>query len=49
MLDEHLITKIKSEACDESLNELINKHTGLCYDIYKKYLPSQEIAVKESI
>ena len=49
MLDEQLITKIKSEACDESLNELINKHTGLCYDIYKKYLPSQEISGNYSI
>ncbi len=49
MLDEQLINRIKSEACDESLNELISKHTGLCYDIYKKYLPSQEISGNYSI
>ena len=35
MLDEQLISKIKAEACDQSLNKLISKHTGLCYDIYK--------------
>ena len=49
MLDEQLITKIKSEACNQSLTELISKHTGLCYDIYKKYLPSQEISGNHSI
>mgnify|MGYP001285601497 FL=1 len=49
MLDEQLISKIKAEACDQSLNKLISKHTGLCYDIYKKYLPSQEISGSYSI
>ena len=49
MLDEQLIQKIKLEACDSSLNQLINKHTGLCYDIYKKYLPSQELSGNYSI
>ena len=49
MVDEQLITKIKTEACNSSLNQLINKHTGLCYDIYKKYLPSQELSGNYSI
>ena len=49
MVDEQLITKIKAEACNSSLNQLINKHTGLCYDIYKKYLPSQELSGNYSI
>ena len=49
MVDEQLITKIKTKACNSSLNQLINKHTGLCYDIYKKYLPSQELSGNYSI
>ena len=49
MIDEQLIQKIKTEGCDSSLNELINKHTGLCYDIYKKFLPSQELSGNYSI
>ena len=49
MQDEQLISNIKNNACNSSLNELINKHTGLCYDIYRKYLPSQELSGNFSI
>jgi len=49
MQDEQLISNIKSSACDSSLTELIHKHTGLCYDIYRKYLPSQELSGNLSI
>ena len=48
-MDEQLISNIKNNACNSSLNELINKHTGLCYDIYRKYLPSQELSGNFSI
>jgi RNA polymerase sigma factor (sigma-70 family) len=49
MIDEQLISNIKNNACNSSLNELIHKHTGLCYDIYRKYLPSQELSGNLSI
>lgn len=48
-MDEQLISNIKNNACNSSLTELINKHTGLCYDIYRKYLPSQELSGNLSI
>lgn len=35
--DPELTHKVKSKNCDESLKELISRHSPLCYDIYKKY------------
>tara|TARA_Y100001973_G_C5199944_1_gene336842 strand:+ start:280 stop:864 length:585 start_codon:yes stop_codon:yes gene_type:complete len=37
MEDVKLIEKVKANNCNESLKVLINKHSPLCYNIYKKY------------
>jgi RNA polymerase sigma factor (sigma-70 family) len=38
--DEFLIKRIQKKNCDDSLKILINRHSPLCYKIYKKYNPS---------
>jgi len=35
--DIELINRVKDHACNESLKELIDRHSALCYDIYNKY------------
>ena len=35
--DIELIKEVKENCCSESINELINSHSPLCYDIYNKY------------
>jgi RNA polymerase sigma factor (sigma-70 family) len=35
--DERLIKRIKTDACNDSLNELIRRHSGLCYKVISKY------------
>tara|TARA_B100000676_G_scaffold114691_1_gene114217 strand:- start:41755 stop:42348 length:594 start_codon:yes stop_codon:yes gene_type:complete len=35
--DLELINEVKDKSCDDSLNELINRHAPLCFDIYNKY------------
>jgi RNA polymerase sigma factor (sigma-70 family) len=35
--DIDLINKIKNNQCDESLREIINRHSALCFNIYNKY------------
>ncbi len=35
--DVTLVKRVKRRKCDKSLKELINRHSPLCYDIYKKY------------
>lgn len=43
--DLELVDKIKTEDCNNSLKELISRHTPLCYSIYHKYKNKlQEIA-----
>ena len=37
MNESELIDKVRSENCNESLVKLIDKHSPLCYNIYKKY------------
>ena len=37
MKDESLVRKVKERNCDESLRELISRHSPLCYNIYKRY------------
>jgi len=32
-----LIDKVKDHQCNESLKEIINRHSALCYDIYNRY------------
>ena len=32
-----LVKRVKRKKCDDSLKELINRHSPLCFDIYKKY------------
>lgn len=38
--DELLISRIQKSNCQDSLKELIKRHSPLCYKIYKKYTPS---------
>ena len=38
--DLFLIRKIKKSNCENSLKELIYRHSRLCFDIYHKYLPA---------
>ena len=38
--DLSLIRNIKSNNCESSLKELIDRHSRLCFDIYHKYLPA---------
>ena len=35
--DEVLIEKIKTESCNQSLLELIHRHSGICFSIGKKF------------
>ena len=35
--DITLVKRVKRRKCNESLKELINRHSPLCFDIYKKY------------
>tara|TARA_R100000008_G_C3580177_1_gene167958 strand:- start:918 stop:1514 length:597 start_codon:yes stop_codon:yes gene_type:complete len=39
-LDKSLAQDVKDKDCEEALIELINRHTPLCYNIYKKYQPA---------
>lgn len=38
--DLTLVQKIKETNCEDSLKELIFRHSRLCYDIFYKYLPA---------
>ena len=35
--DIELIDKVKEHQCNDSLKEIINRHSALCYDVYNKY------------
>ena len=35
--DNSLVNNVKNSSCEESLLELANRHTGLCFKIMKKY------------
>jgi|TARA_Y100000593_G_scaffold94579_1_gene194412 RNA polymerase sigma factor (sigma-70 family) len=39
-IDSQLVINVKELNCEESLKELINKHSRLCYDVFKKYSPA---------
>ena len=50
--DVSLISRVKRENCEESLKELINRHSALCYKVFFKYsnmLNSYGIDFNESI
>ena len=38
--DQGLIKRVKMDACNESLKELIRRHSGLCYKVISQYLPT---------
>lgn len=40
--EQQLIANIKNHACSESLNQLITNHSGICYKIFTKFIPSVE-------
>ena len=40
LTDLLLIREIKKSNCENSLKELIHRHSRLCFDIYHKYLPA---------
>ena len=35
--DVTLVKRVKRRRCNDSLKELIGRHSPLCFDIYKKY------------
>ena len=35
--DNELVVKVREHQCNDSLKSLIERHTPLCFDIYKKY------------
>ena len=35
--DNELVTKVKLQQCNQSLKTLIERHSPLCFDIFKKY------------
>lgn len=35
--DNELVTKVKLHQCNQSLKTLIDRHSALCFDIFKKY------------
>ena len=35
--DNELVTKVKLHQCNQSLKTLIERHSPLCFDIFKKY------------
>lgn len=41
--DKELIKRVQDKNCNDSLKILINRHSPLCYKIYKKYTPSFNI------
>lgn len=41
--DDILIKRVQNKNCEESLKILIERHTPICYKIYKKYIPSFNI------
>ena len=38
--DIKLINKVKVKKCSKSLNELISRHSPLCFNIYQRYVPA---------
>ena len=38
--DVELVSEVQEKSCNNSLKELINRHSALCVDIYKKYTPA---------
>jgi RNA polymerase sigma factor (sigma-70 family) len=40
--DQELIIKVKEDNCSDALSELINRHSGICYDIYNKYFKTAQ-------
>jgi RNA polymerase sigma factor (sigma-70 family) len=41
--DKYLVRKVQKENCEDSLKILINRHTPICFKIYKKYIASFNI------
>ena len=40
MEDSLLAKKVKDENCEDSLKELISRHSKLCYAVYQRYFPA---------
>ena len=38
--DTLLAQNVKDKDCENSLKELIERHSKLCYNIYQKYIPA---------
>ena len=45
--DNYLIEQIKSKSCNDSLLELISRHSGICFSIGKKFLTSFPVHLNE--
>lgn len=45
--DETLIKKIVNKQCNESLKELVNRHSGMIFNIGKKYCTSCNLDINE--
>jgi RNA polymerase sigma factor (sigma-70 family) len=45
--DETLIKKVVINQCNDSLKELVNRHSGIIFNIGKKYCPSCNLDIQE--
>lgn len=45
--DNYLVKQVKSKSCNDSLLELISRHSGICFSIGKKYLNSSNVHLND--
>ena len=38
--DQGLIERVKTTACSDSLKELIKRHSGICFKVFSRYIPT---------
>ena len=41
--DNYLVNQIKVNNCEDSLSQLMERHSALCFKIIKKYAPSFKV------
>jgi RNA polymerase sigma factor (sigma-70 family) len=46
-MDIYLVKKIKEKSCNDSLKELIRRHSGICFSIGKKFSSSSSFNIQE--
>jgi RNA polymerase sigma factor (sigma-70 family) len=45
--DFNLIKNVKEKSCNDSLKEIINRHSGICFSIGRKFLSNSNISIQE--